>query len=413
MIRDIILTRLFDKYEKSKHLLEPGTSNRRVMLRIDKKELPEYDFENASIRDTYNETAVDLQNLGLVALEWVKGRPVLSAVILNLDNVLEGYRLIGRIHPKELANMVCQTVSNSLANISTDWIAAWRDAVCADAQESWKVPAYCKDSLSPLKDILKAFAAYDSLHGEVITMRAFSSKCFHDSKYFERNVRDMFLRAAQKYNTGFAEACDQEELGVRDQLAFLGIYMRPELYELSGNCTIRMLSGIVDVAASVPFGLALPSTSIDAIMTFDLHQIHKVVFIENKTNYDEYILSEEKADELVIYHGGFLSPQKRKLFSKIAACIPQDMQVVFWADIDLGGFRMFAQLQQLIPMLLPTRMSAEEVEKYHHSGLVRPANYLDHLESSIKNNAYPLFSDAIRKILEYGVTIEQEVFLSE
>jgi len=38
----IILTRLLDKYEKSKHLLEPGSSNRRVMLRIHKEELPGY-----------------------------------------------------------------------------------------------------------------------------------------------------------------------------------------------------------------------------------------------------------------------------------------------------------------------------------------------------------------------------------
>lgn len=35
-----ILTRLLAKYEKSKHMLAPGQSNRRVMLQIEKKELP-------------------------------------------------------------------------------------------------------------------------------------------------------------------------------------------------------------------------------------------------------------------------------------------------------------------------------------------------------------------------------------
>ena len=38
----MILSRLLDKYENSKHLLQPGVSTRRVMLRIDQKELPEY-----------------------------------------------------------------------------------------------------------------------------------------------------------------------------------------------------------------------------------------------------------------------------------------------------------------------------------------------------------------------------------
>ena len=53
----VILNRLLDKYENSKHLSEPGTSTRRVMLRIEKKELPEYLYEDAAIRDSYNEAA--------------------------------------------------------------------------------------------------------------------------------------------------------------------------------------------------------------------------------------------------------------------------------------------------------------------------------------------------------------------
>ena len=50
----VILNRLLDKYENSKHLSEPGTSTRRVMLRVGKKELPEYIYEDAAIRDSYN-----------------------------------------------------------------------------------------------------------------------------------------------------------------------------------------------------------------------------------------------------------------------------------------------------------------------------------------------------------------------
>ena len=35
MSKEIIINRLLDKYESSKHLYEPGVSNRRVMLRTD------------------------------------------------------------------------------------------------------------------------------------------------------------------------------------------------------------------------------------------------------------------------------------------------------------------------------------------------------------------------------------------
>lgn len=81
-------------------------------------------------------------------------------------------------------------------------------------------------------------------------MRAFSSRCFSDTKYFERNVRDLFLTIARKYDTELALACDENELGEREQLAFLGIYARPELYELAGNCTIQTSQGSICIGAA-------------------------------------------------------------------------------------------------------------------------------------------------------------------
>ena len=83
----IILNRLLNKYENSKHLLNPGTSLRRVMLKVEKKDFPEYIYEDAVIRDAYNEAALELEKKHLVQLEWVKGRPVLSAIVLRLDQI--------------------------------------------------------------------------------------------------------------------------------------------------------------------------------------------------------------------------------------------------------------------------------------------------------------------------------------
>lgn len=413
MKQAIILSRLLDKYEKSKHLLEPGVSKRRIMLRIDKKELPEYNYQDASIRDAFNDAAVALEQAGLISTEWVNGRPVLSGVVLNLREVMRCYHLIGRTHPQKLAADVEKRVSEALADISTDWIMSWRDEVCDEARNAFKVPYYCKKGVSLLSDLLTAFHTYDSLQGASITMRAFSSRCYHDTKHFEREIRDLFLRIALKYNTYLTEACECEILGERDQLACLGIYARPELYELSGDCIIHTLTGMINVAAIVPYGLALPSTAVDAIRSLDLNNIQQVIFIENKTNYDEYIMTQQKRDQLVVYHGGFLSPQKRKFFTKIAQSVSSDADVFFWADIDLGGFQMFSHLQCIIPNLLPMRMSADDVSKYYYNGLPRSDNYMDRLRSALKNGEYPLFRNAIDKILEYGVTIEQEVFLSQ
>ena len=140
--------------------------------------------------------------------------------------------------------------------------------------------------------------------------------------------------------------------------------------------------------------------------------VQKIVFIENKTNYDEYLISELEPDTLAVYHGGFLSPQKRKLFSKIADAACKSISVFFWADIDLGGFQMFAHLQQLIPSLQPMRMSGKDVALHWQTGLKRSEEYLEHLGQIRSENIYPMFDGAIQEILKRGVTIEQECFLA-
>lgn len=411
MERDIILSRLLDKYEKSKHLLEPGSSKRRVMLRIEKKELPEYDHETAAVRDAFNLAARELERAQLVSIVWLKNRPVLSAVVLNLERVEQCYQAVGRRHPRQQAETVVCMLRDTLANSKVPWIAAWRDDICANAEKSYTVPGYCRREDTLVK-LLNALAQYDALGGEPVTMRAFSSKCYHNSKTFEREVRDTFLRIAEKYCPELAEVCEHGEVGVRDKLAYLGIYARPELYELSGNFTLTTQKGSVNVGAAYPYGIALPSTAVDAISEIDLRGIQKVVFIENKTNYDEYLLSELEEDTLAVYHGGFLSPQKRKLFSKIGDALPGGVQTFFWADIDLGGFQMFVRLKEIIPTLQSMRMSGEDVAEYSQDGLKRSGEYLKRLEQALSEKIYPMFEDAICEILNRGVTIEQEAFLT-
>lgn len=411
MERDIILSRLLEKYERSKHLLEPGASSRRVMLRVERKELPEYQYQNAAIRDEFNRAAEELAREGLVSAEWVKNRPVLSAVALNLEAVERCYQAAGRTHPRARAERVAEKVQAGLAHVDTPWIADWRDEVCERARNIYAVPHFCKKDPAVLPELLTALAQYDALRGEPVTMRAFSSRCYHDSKRFERNVREIFLEIARSRHPGLAEACEQSGLGVRDQLAYLGIYARPELYELSGRCALTTETGRLHVDAVWPFGIALPSTAVDAVRSIDLSGTGRVVFIENKTNYDEFLLSELDAGTLAVYHGGFLSPQKRKLFVKIAQALPEGAQAFFWADIDLGGFRMFSQLQALIPGLLPLRMGGEDVTAYRENGLPRSQEYLDRLAQTLESGDFPLFEGAIQRILEYGVTIEQEIFL--
>lgn len=295
MERQIILSRLLDKYENSKHLLQPGSSVRRVMLRIDRKELPEYKYdEGSAIRDAYNNAAISLEKDGLVSVVWARpGR--MSVIALNLPSLDEAYRRCGRQHPRDKADAVIALLERALHEPFCDWIGCWKQEVCETARRTYKVPSFCRDDLSTLEKLAAAFHEYDCLNGAPISMRTFSIACFQDSKIFERECRDEFLRIAEKYDAELNEMCRQRALSQREKLAFLGIYARPELFELSGNCKIKTLDGMIDLAAAGKFGLGLPSTMTDSIATFDLTGISRITFIENKTNYDECILSADAA----------------------------------------------------------------------------------------------------------------------
>lgn len=74
----IILNRLLDSYERSKHVIAPGTSNRRVMLDVAKKDLKEYRYTEIAVRDAYNEGATHLASLGLISIEWLPSQAVFS-----------------------------------------------------------------------------------------------------------------------------------------------------------------------------------------------------------------------------------------------------------------------------------------------------------------------------------------------
>lgn len=412
MEEKIIIDKLLDKFEKSQHLLKPQVSNRRVMLRVEKNELSEYKYEVADIKDKYNSAAERLEKEGLIFIEWIKGIKRIDKLILNLDCIERAYYFVERIHPQKDIEKFCRIIESELSDINTEWIIAWRDSICKNMRKNLKLDNECKKGEEFILNLIKSFIEYDSLNDD-ITMRAFSSKCYGNTKTFENEIRDTFLKIACKYDSTFQNICAEENLSVKDKLAYLGLYARPEIYEFSGNICMITEYGKVDFSALKNCGAAIRSTVVPLIKSFDMSHIKRVIFIENKTNYDEYISMRSNDNTLFVYHGGFLSPQKRKFISIIFNSSKELTEFLFWADIDLGGFEMFYKLKEIVSSLKPLNMSSKDINKYKEYGLKRNDKYLKKLNESKINNRYPVFNDVIDLILKYGITIEQESFLLE
>ena len=413
MERELILTRLLGKYQKSTHLSNPNASPRRVMLQIHRKDLPEYEFEAADIRDRFNNAARKLEDEGLVKLEWLRDRPIITVISLNLDleQINKAYLAVGRTHPIQAAQNACSMIEDALSTIRTPWIITWRDCICREIRGTLRLPPIFKQSQAFVSDFIRMLSVYDSLDGATKATRAFSTTCFQNSKRFEQKFQGEFLRVAERFNPEVVEISGQEEFGDREKLALLGLFRQPELYQLSGQCTLNLVSGAADISPLFPYGIAISSLVVDDIVSFGLQKISKVIFIENLTNYNEYLRTEINQEELVVYHAGYLSPKRMQLMNKLSKSLSRDIEVSFWADIDFGGFQMFKRLSGVFPSLKPMRMSAEDVTMHAPLGLTREPAYLRRLESALEKNEFPLFEESIKMILQYGVTIEQEVFL--
>ena len=413
MEREVIINRLLRKYEKSAHFSKPNSSNKRVMLRIPKRELPEYEYEKAIVRDSFNSAAIKLEKEGLVKIHWGIDKSVMNMIVLvlDLDKINRSYEMVGSVHPIVSSAMLKDMLSDILPNPRIPWVTTWRDSIISKIGEKPEVPSNLNRDIAFAQEFVKMLAHFDSLNGKSISIRAFSIGCFQNSKRFENDFQSVFLREVRRIVPEVADVYEQEGLGDREALTLMGLYSHPEMYLISGRCKIHTKKGAVDFAAFFPHGFTISETLLSDIDSFGLENIRKVTFIENLTNYHEYIRTEIIPEELVVYHGGFLSPRKRALISKIAESTLPGTEVFFWADIDMGGFQMFNRLQEIIPNVRPMRMSADDVVNKMKSGLVRDEAYLKRLELALTKNVFPAFTDTITKIVEYGVTIEQEVFL--
>ncbi len=405
-----ILRDLLDKYEKSKHLKAPHSSHRRVLLSKEKGELKGYDWENLSSLELFRQEVLLLEEKQLIFVEWEVKNKVISLVWLNLEQVEESYKQLDLIPPWVLRDQGLVRFQGELKEISTPWIRKWIDFHIQQLEKTWKLPSFMKKGEEYTTGLFSLLRYYDTFPEACKTLRSVSVEAFQNSKILERVYLEDFLKICREFHPELLEVYQTEALSQKEQLLFLGITPRGELFELSGKVTITTASGILDVGAMGHWGLALSGFSCDSIQSMDLSRIKEVFFIENKTNY-ETMIQNQRENTLFLYHGGFFSPSKGKLFQTIGEHLREEMKVYFWGDIDLGGFIMFQRLQSLIPTLLPYQMGVEEVEQYKDFGLHREDSYLKKVKIALDEKKMPLFQEVLEKILEYGVTIEQEVFL--
>lgn len=180
-------------------------------------------------------------------------------------------------------------------------------------------------------DLIRAIAFIEQNKDAEMLERVFSLRCFGDSKRFEKAIRARLVRILKRY-IDFDDKYTEEDL-----LRQTGITRYPEHFEFYGPVTISFQNGSVDFTP-MRFG---GTVNTDDIRRGQLHiapHISRVLSIENRANYIEYIYKHKNTAELVLFHGGQFSPAKRIFLKAVADAIPDNCEFCHWGDIDYGGF---------------------------------------------------------------------------
>ena len=407
-----ILNLLLDRYERSGHCLADRSSTRRVALSFMRGDYPSY-RENDPGTEEINRSVQSLADKGLVSFSWKKGYDgwLLDKVYLNLDTLPQAYAEIGRIPLHESAVSLYEILKKTTALIRTQWKLDFLQDELSNLQKKLRPSHLLSGNETQVKALLKVLQ-YTEQGPEL--MRVISANCFHDSKYLEQNLLSQLNSIAKAYEPELVayRVAGEELLTQSVVLEQLGILTYPEIFELSGNISFHFLNESCSTG-SFQRGFCLQSENMDYIKSIALPTIKTVLLIENRTNYRSIVRQGIRNDMLVVYHGGFYSPARRKLFYMLKNGAHPGTEVLFWGDIDLGGFLMFTRLKKdVFPNLVPWKMSIDDYNAYKDRGVPHSPAYLTVLKQRMEEKQFDeAFFAVAQAIAANGVTVEQEIML--
>lgn len=409
--QQFILNKLLDKYEDSKAFID-GTEFTRGIILKPGKQFPEYNYEDYETKENFYNAARDLEKMGVIRVKYVSDREhLIQEIRLNLNLVDMAYDLLDREPLLDKIQDIMTHLVQAFNTSNVPWLKEfYADELGKLNREKKATGLWAKDN-QVIADVLVALREIEQTIDAPVTMRVFSLRCYKDSKHFEKEVSKDVVSIIKANEPSIVEYLSSDEtLSDKEILAQVGVISRDETFEFCGDVFFETEAGECNFAALTK-GACIPSRSLDDIRSIRYGSVSRVLFIENKTNFDEYVLNYRKPDEAVIYHGGFYSPQKAKFYRLWAATLPQGVACYHWGDIDLGGFRMHKRLKEIFPEVQSYMMDADSYRKYVRSGLDRSDAYIQKVAKLANDVEYSEFKDVIHLIIENKKTIEQEVML--
>lgn len=383
-----------------------GRGVRAIRLRLDSLPIPGYHSQSDPVpRQTANEQLLSLEALGWVKLAWLPGETghLLASVTLVPDRAESVFRLLNRTPLASHRGRLRELLLAERFRFD-DWRRrAVQHALGQLRAEKSPVPFSLADDEFN-RDLLTALAALDGVRVETL-QRVFSVRVFNDSKRFEALMGAMATLARRARP-------EWRGLSNEDVLRELNLVANPGHLYLHGPWRLVDDSGQIISLGEFHPSVGLPASQAARVRRVTV-EAGRVICVENPTAFYELIRAHDKPPDgsepsaglAALCLWGNPSPACRHLLR----CLPGDLPLLVWADIDYGGLNILAQLrEQVYPSASPHRMDIETLDA--HAQWASPltprdrANLARLSRRASLTDVQPLIAHMLRR----GLKMEQE-----
>jgi hypothetical protein len=415
----IVLNALLDIYERSDAFASARPPKRRVILalyapgRAGTRRFELYDIEDSEQRTRVNRAVLRLASCGLVGFEWMRGERdhIISRVWLNYERLEDAYTTVDRQPKAQAAQAFADQVAHAAAHARDPWAQTLFAETMASLAARRTPGRLLPSDFDEAATVILAVDWIQTHDFEELYERVFSLQALGDSKRFEREARAWLLRILRLVSKG---ACEEGgEVSDDELLRRVGIVRYPERFDLSGDVNITLGGVHVALGVFVP-GASLTSVDVRTGNLTVASHVSRMLTIENKANYYDYLQQNRTDDELVVFHGGQLSPARRGFILELYQALPRGCELLHWGDIDYGGFVMLDRLRTELGMAVkPYRMGILELEGAEGAATTATFDdaYAARLSLLLERVSLVDCHSTIRHMLKHRVRLEQEALI--
>ncbi len=383
-IQQKTLSKLLDKYEKSKTFLETNRVNQTFSKAVVDL-FPKYadDSEYEFFCDV-NEALGELKAKKLIKISYKRG-DIVDKVQLNLEQLENCYLFLGR-QPKKDENVWFEEVWSEFEDceVLRKYVACQRELLRRNRQVE-----YYNGNHADYIDTLQLVQAL--LNNEMeIYVRDFSMRLFSDSK----RVEQLSVSACALL---FSYGDYQEKENVLEEC---GVVRTPTYVYVKGKGHLVFPNQTIDLTR-LPGDIAISTNTLQGLQEVIVLG-SCVITVENMTSFHDFVDN----DAIVVYQGGFHNKTKREFLKKMYEQ-NTDKKYFHFGDIDAGGFLIFEHLRRKTG--IPFQTLCMDVNTLQcHQNQTKPLEGTDRKRLQKLMDTYPEHQDVIGYMLENDCKLEQE-----